>query len=142
MTKQEILEAINSNPVFFLATVEGDQPRTRGMLLYSADESGIVFHTGKMRDLFKQIMDNNKAELCFNCNNVQIRISGRLELIEDNDFKDEVANHPTRTFLKPWRDSMSVEEFHNAFAVFKMENGIASLWTMEKNLDPKEIVQL
>jgi uncharacterized pyridoxamine 5'-phosphate oxidase family protein len=142
MTKQEILAAINKNPVFYLATVEGDQPRTRGMLLYKADEAGVMFHTGKNRELYKQLMQNNKAELCFNCDDAQIRISGRLELIEDNNLKDEIANHPTRTFLKPWRDSITPEEFHNQFAVFVLKDGVATIWTMEKNLDPKEVVQL
>ncbi len=142
MTKQEILAAINKDPVFYLATVEGDQPRTRGMLLYQADETGIMFHTGKSRELYKQLTANNKAELCFNCDGAQIRISGRLELIEDNNLKDQIANHPTRTFLKPWRDSITVEEFHNQFAVYRLKGGVATIWTMEKNLDPKEVVQL
>lgn len=142
MTKQEIIEAITKNPVFYLATVEGDQPRVRGMLLYKADDEGIVFHTGKMRELYKQISENNKVELCFEANDVQIRISGELELIEDNGFKDEVANHPTRKFLDPWRNSMSVDEFHEAFAVYKLAHGVATLWTMAKNLEPKEVVQL
>ena len=142
MTKQEILEALNKSPVFYLATVEGDQPRARGMLLYKADEAGIVFHTAKMREVFKQLTENNKAELCFNCDGIQIRISGELELVEDNNLKDEIANHPSRTFLKPWRESISVEDFHNVFAVFRLKNGIATTWTMEKNLDPKEKILL
>jgi uncharacterized pyridoxamine 5'-phosphate oxidase family protein len=142
MTKKEILEAITKNPVFFLATIDGDQPRTRGMLLYKADENGIVFHTGKSRDLYKQLVINNKAELCFNCDGAQIRISGRLEEIDDNDFKDEITAHPTRIFLKPLKDSMTPEQFHNYFVVYSLKNGIATIWTMEKNLDPKEIVQL
>lgn len=32
MNRQEIIELINSNPVFFLATVDSDRPRVRGML--------------------------------------------------------------------------------------------------------------
>ena len=61
MNKNEIIEAINKNPVFYLATMDGDMPRVRGMLLYKADENEIVFHTAKMRDLFHQIMKNNKV---------------------------------------------------------------------------------
>lgn len=136
------IEAINKNPVFYLATMDGDMPRVRGMLLYKADENEIVFHTAKMRDLFHQIMKNNKVELCFNCSGTQIRISGKLELIEDNDLKDQIANHPTRAFLKPWRESISVEEFHEAFAVFTLKHGTATIWTMDKNLEPKEVVNL
>jgi uncharacterized pyridoxamine 5'-phosphate oxidase family protein len=46
MNKQEMLELMRSNPAFYLATVDGDQPRVRGMLLYKADENGLVFHSG------------------------------------------------------------------------------------------------
>jgi len=65
MDKNEIFNLINQNPVFFLAITDGDQPRVRGMLLYRADESGIIFHTGAMKDLYTQVTKNNKVELCF-----------------------------------------------------------------------------
>lgn len=57
MNKTEIFEFLNANPVFHLATIDGGRPCVRGMLLYSADENGIVFHTGKMRDLHKQLTE-------------------------------------------------------------------------------------
>ena len=87
MTKQEIFEAINKATVFYLATVDGNEPRVRGMMLYRADESGLIFHTAKIKDVFRQISENNKAELCFNCNGLQIRIRGELELVEENPQK-------------------------------------------------------
>ena len=142
MTKQEIFEAVNKNPAFHLATVEGDQPRVRGMMLYKADESGIVFHTGTWKDVFKQLNENKKAELCFSCGGVQIRISGELELVDDNNLKDEISNHPSRAFLKPWRESGPLQDFYNSFAVFRMKNGTAVTWTMETNFAPKEEIQL
>ncbi len=43
MQKEKIFEIMNQNPVLFLATTEGDEPRVRGMMLYKADESGIVW---------------------------------------------------------------------------------------------------
>ncbi len=41
MEKQEILEFLKKNPVFFLATSEGDHPHVRAMMLYRADEEGV-----------------------------------------------------------------------------------------------------
>ena len=43
MTANDIFELIGKNPVFHLATMDGDQPRVRGMLLFRADKNGIVF---------------------------------------------------------------------------------------------------
>jgi len=55
MTKHEILQFMNENPVFYLATAEGDQPRVRGMLLFRADENGIIFHTASNKDVAMQM---------------------------------------------------------------------------------------
>lgn len=144
MTKQEVLDLINKNPVFHLATVEGNQPRVRGMLLYKADESGIVFHSGTMKDVYKQITVNPKAELCFNDfkSGTQVRVSGELEIVEDKSLKDEISEHPSRVFLKPWKESGELQDFYKTFAVFRLKKGIATYWTMEKNFAPKDQIVL
>jgi pyridoxamine 5'-phosphate oxidase len=145
MNKNEIYELINQNPVFFLATCDGDQPRVRGMLLYKADEeSGIVFHTGIMKDLYDQVIKNPKVELCFNDfkSGTQVRVRGELEVIDDNNLKDEISAHPTREFLKPWKDSMTQQEFYDSFVVFRLKNGIAVTWTMKDNFAPKIEIML
>lgn len=142
MTKNEVFEAISQNPGFYLATVEGDQPRVRGMFLYRADHDGIIFHTATMKDVYRQIAENNKVELCFSCKGTQIRISGKLELIDDNELKDEIVNHPSRKFLKAWKESGTIENFYDAIAVFRLKNGIAVPWTMDKNFAPKEEIYL
>lgn len=142
MTKNEIFEAIAKNPVFYLATVEGNQPRVRAMLLYRADEEGILFHTAVKKDVYKQMCINNKVELCFSCNGTQIRISGELEQIDDNKLKDEIVEHPSRGFLKAWKENGAFENFYEDIAVFRLKNGMVFPWTMDKNFAPKEIVQL
>jgi pyridoxamine 5'-phosphate oxidase len=99
MVKEEIFQLMNENPVFHLATMDDDQPRVRGMLLFRADEEGIIFHTGTTKDVFAQIMKNPKAELCFQGQGSQIRVSGILEQINDENIKNEIVNHPSRKFL-------------------------------------------
>ncbi len=140
MNKNEIFEFLNVNPVFHLATIDGDRPRVRGMLLYRADENGIVFHTGKMRDLHKQLTENPKVEMSFNNGSdedlVQIRVSGAVELVEDMGLKKEIVRE--REFLKPLVEKMG----YDFLAVYRLKNGTASIWTMKKNLAPKELVKL
>ncbi|MTI82899.1 MAG: pyridoxamine 5'-phosphate oxidase family protein [Firmicutes bacterium] len=144
MTRQDAFDLMNANPAFHLATVEGKQPRVRGMLLYKADEAGIIFHAGTMKDVFKQIMENPRVELCFNDfkKGIQLRVSGELELVEDNNMKDEISEHPTRRFLKPWKESGDLRDFYNTFAVFRLRNGIANTWTMERNFAPIDKIKL
>jgi pyridoxamine 5'-phosphate oxidase len=140
MNKREILEFLNANPVFHLATIEGDRPRVRGMLMYMADENGIVFHTGKMRDLHAQLTKNPKVEMSFNNgsdeNLIQIRVSGAVDLVEDLDLKKEIVEK--REFLKPFVERMG----YDPLAVYRLKNGTASIWTMKTNLEPKELVKI
>lgn len=140
MNKSEIFGFLNANPVFHLATIEGDKPRVRGMLLYSADENGIVFHTGKMRDLHKQLTENPNVEMSFNNgsdeNLIQIRVSGTVELVEDLELKKEIVQK--REFLKPFVEQMGYEPL----AVYRLKNGTASVWAMKTNLAPKKFVEL
>lgn len=138
MTKIEILKLMNDNPVFYLATAEEDQPRVRGMLLFRADEDGIVFHTASTKEVYKQILKNPKAELCFQGAGSQIRVTGVLELVEDETLREEIMNHPTRQFLQAWK----AQGIEGVLQVFCMKNAAAVEWTMEKNFDEKEYVNL
>jgi len=140
MNKAEIFAFLTANPVFHLATLEGNLPRVRGMLLYRADENGIIFHTGKMRDLYKQLTENPKAELSFNNNSeenlIQIRVSGEAEPLEDLELKKEIVQN--REFLKPFVEQAGYEPL----AVFCVKNATASIWNMRENLEPKKFVEL
>lgn len=144
MTKEEVFELINANPAFHLATVDGDQPRVRMMFLFRGDERGIIFHTGKMKDVYKQIEANPKVELCFYDakRNIQVRVSGKLEQITDNKFKDEICDHPTRAFLKPWRSAGPLQNFYDTFKVYQLKNGTAIWWTIAENFTPKQPLAL
>ena len=144
MTKEQVFEFLNTHLAFHLATVENGEPRVRGMMLYKADETGIVFHTGDFKDVYKQIIANPAVQMCFNdmAKGIQLRVRGRLEEVMDTDLKDEISNHPTRAFLKKLRENSPLEDFYNSIRVFRMKNGIANVWTFDTNFAPKEDIQL
>ncbi|NLL79054.1 MAG: pyridoxamine 5'-phosphate oxidase family protein [Clostridiales bacterium] len=138
MTKEEIFQLMNENPAFHLATEEDGQPRVRGMLLYRADENGIIFHTASCKDVFKQIQKNPRVEMCFFGKGVQVRVTGVLKHLEDESLKAEIFAHPTRKFLQAWKE-MGVDDM---LEVFCLKGGEAVTWTMETNFNEKEPVQL
>ncbi|HEY6001075.1 MAG TPA: pyridoxamine 5'-phosphate oxidase family protein [bacterium] len=140
MTREEIFAMIQAHPVFHLGTVEGDQPRVRAMLIYRADHGGIVFHTGKMRDVHRQLQAHPKTELCFEDTErmIQVRVSGEAELVEDLALKQEIAAHPTRAFLKPFIAAHG----YDPLAVYRIRNPVATIWTMAENLAPKRSLAL
>jgi len=144
MNKEQIFELMNNNLVFYLATVEDGEPRVRGMMLYKADKTGIVFHTGTFKDVYRQILNNPHVQLCFvdSVKNIQVRVRGTLEVVDDNVLKEEISNHPTRGFLQTWKESSTLEDFYNNFIVFRMKNGLANVWAFETNTAPKDDISL
>lgn len=140
MDRHEIQAIINTNPVFFLATTEEGEPRVRGMLLYRADDEGILFHTGGMKDLYRQLLANPAVELCFFAQQqmIQVRVRGTARRIDDQQLKQEIVNAPGREFLKPWVESQGLD----VLEVFRVENCQALLWTMATNFNPKEPVKI
>ena len=135
MEKQDAFRIMNEYPQFYLATCVNNEPYCRGMLLYKADDEEIIFHTGKFKSLFSQINANNKAELCFvdHKNFIQVRVRGELQMDDSIDLKMEIANHPTREFLKPYRQ---IDPQLEGLAVFRLKNPRFYYWTFDKNLEP------
>ncbi|MHB9129868.1 MAG: pyridoxamine 5'-phosphate oxidase family protein [Armatimonadota bacterium] len=138
MTKDEIFAFLNANPVCYLATAEGDQPRVRGMMLFRADENGILFHSGEGKDMTNQLRANPKAEICiFNPEqNVQVRVTGITEFINDLAVKQQMVAE--RPFLQP----MVEQTGYDKFIVFRIKDCVATVWTMANNMAPKTFVKL
>jgi pyridoxamine 5'-phosphate oxidase len=138
MTKEEVFSFAKENPVCFLATVEGDAPRVRGMRMFGADERGIMIQISTVKDVYKELAKNPKVELCFNdlAKGVQVRVRGTAEFLEEKSVKEEVLT--ARPFLK------SLVEAHglDVIKVFRVADATASVWTMQTNLDPKASIKL
>jgi uncharacterized pyridoxamine 5'-phosphate oxidase family protein len=138
MTKEQVFDFMKKYPVFALATAEDNKPHVRNMMLYRADENGIIFNTGENKDVHRQIQANPQVEMCFYSpeEGRQIRIEGTVEVLEDLDLKKRVvADFP---FLQEWVD----KEGYEVLIVYSLKNGRAAPWTMETNFKPKEYIQL
>lgn len=142
MDKKQILEFISTNPSCHLATIEKGEPRVRGMLLYRADEEGLVFHTGSTKDLNKQLEANPTVEICFANQTqnpaevIQIRVRGSVEPIEDPAYKKQVVED--RPFMKPWVEARGID----FLKIYRMKRGLASVWTFATNLEPSRPIEL
>jgi pyridoxamine 5'-phosphate oxidase len=132
MNSTEILQFINAHPACSLATVEGNQPRVRGMLVYKADVKGLVFHTGTGKSLYKQVQANPRVEVVFNDpeTRTQVRVAGVTEIVNDMALKKEIVE--ARPFMKPW-----VEQWGYDFvAIFRVTRCKVAVWTMATNFEP------
>jgi len=139
MEKEQIFQLINANPAFSLATIENGEPRVRIMALYKADETGIVFHTGPFKDVYKQMNTNKNVQMVFYDakSNTQIRVRGEIKMTNDIELKREISSHPSRGFMQGWKVGKTEEEFFSMFSVFRLKNGKANIWTFQTNFDKK-----
>ncbi|MBD5503592.1 MAG: NimC/NimA family protein [Lachnospiraceae bacterium] len=79
---ERVVKFLKDAAVYYLATVEGDQPRVRPFGTAHIFEGRLYIQTGRVKDVSKQLMANPKAEICAFKNGEWIRIAG--ELIEDD----------------------------------------------------------
>ena len=67
---------------YYLATVEGDQPRVRPFGTVNEFEGRLYIQTGRAKAVSRQLAANPKAEICAFCDGEWIRIA--CELVEDD----------------------------------------------------------
>ena len=79
---QRVYEFLKSAGTYYLATVEGDQPRVRPFGTILCFEGRLYIQTGKSKPVSKQLSLNPKAEICAFKDGRWIRVCG--ELIEDD----------------------------------------------------------
>ena len=77
-----VCEFLKNAGVYYLATVEGDQPRVRPFGTAHIFEGKLYIHTGKVKPCSKQLAANPKAEICAFKDGTWLRIA--CELIEDD----------------------------------------------------------
>ena len=79
---KRVVDFLKEAGTYYLATVDGDQPRVRPFGTAHVFEGKLYIQTGKVKDVSKQIHANPKVELCAFKNGEWLRIAG--ELVEDD----------------------------------------------------------
>ena len=79
---QEVYEFLKACGTYYLATVEGDQPRVRPFGTIDIFEDKLYIQTGKVKDVSKEMQANPKVELCAFNGQKWIRVAG--EVVRDD----------------------------------------------------------
>ena len=79
---QRVADFLKEAGTYYLATVEGDQPRVRPFGTAHIFEDKLYIQTGKVKDVSKQIHSNPKVEVCAFKDGKWLRVAG--ELVEDD----------------------------------------------------------
>lgn len=86
---EKVYQFLKEAQTYYLATVEGDQPRVRPFGTILMFEGKLYIQTGKVKDVSKQIMKNGKVEICAMKDGEWIRVAGTL--VEDDRYEAKKA---------------------------------------------------
>ena len=117
---EKVSEFLDKTRTYYLATVDGDQPRVRPFGTVLVYDGKLYIQTGKVKPVSKQLAANPKAEICAFLNGTWVRIAG--ELVEDDRVearKSMLDAYPNLRRMYDENDSNTqVFYFRNATATF------------------------
>ena len=128
---KRIYDFLKKAEVYYLATVEGDQPRVRPFGTVNLFEGKLYIQTGKVKPTSHQLKANPKAEICAFTEGAWVRIA--CELIEDDRFEAKKSMLDAYPNLRGMYD-----ENDGNTQVLYMQNAVATISTFGK---PSEVVE-
>lgn len=116
----KVLKFLKDVETYYLATVEGDQPRVRPFGTAHVFEGKLYIQTGKVKDVSKQLHQNPKAEICAFKNGEWLRVSGKLIEDDRNEARQSMLDaYPSlQKMYKADDGNTEVFYFENAIAIF------------------------
>ena len=117
---EKVVQFLDGEQTYYLATVEGDQPRVRPFGTALLWDGKLYIQTGKVKSVSRQLAANPKAEICAFKDGQWLRVAG--ELVNDDTREVKVAMLEKMPQLKGMYDpddgNMQMLYFKNASATF------------------------
>ncbi len=117
---EEVYRFLKDAETYYLATVEGDQPRVRPFGTADIFEGKLYIQTGKSKSVSKQIQANPKVELCAFKDGKWLRVAGTLVRDDRVEAKAHMLDaHPSlKGMYSAEDDNTEVLYFKDAQATF------------------------
>lgn len=116
---QTVNDYLKKVGVYYIATVEGDQPRVRPFGTVNLFQDKLYIQTGKKKDFYKQISINPKVEICAYADEAWLRITATL--VEDNRIEPQESLFSAYPGLK---NRYAINDGNNV--VFYLKNATAT----------------
>ena len=117
---ERVCNFLKEAETYYLATVEGDQPRVRPFGTAHIFEGKLYIQTGKVKAVSRQLAVNPKVEICAFMKGKWLRLAG--ELVEDDRVEAKaslLAEYPgLQKMYSAEDDNTQVWYFKNATATF------------------------
>ena len=117
---EKIYEFIKKCGTYYLATVDGDQPRVRPFGTIHLFDGRLYIQTGLSKDVAKQLLANPKAEICAFMKGTWLRVAGKLVLDDNRDARVSMleAYPDLKAMYDPDDGNTAVFYFEDAVATF------------------------
>ncbi len=122
---KRVEEFLKKAGTYYLATVEGDQPRVRPFGTVNIFDGKLYIQTGKAKAVSKQLLANPKAEICAFMDGTWLRLTGELIPDERREAKKSMLDaYPNlRGMYSEDDDNTEVFYIKNAVATFSSFTG-------------------
>jgi len=127
---KEVYDFLKRCETYYLATVDGDQPRVRPFGTVNIFENKLYIQTGKSKDVSKQMKSNPKIEICGMVDGKWIRVEAIVE--ED----DRVEAKQNMLAVYPFLQEMYSATDNNTQVLY-LKNAVATIFSFEE--EPKVI---
>ena len=119
---EEVVKFLKECGAYFLATVDGDQPRVRPFGTANIFEGKLYIQTGKSKDCSKQIQKNGNVEISATAptGDSWIRVAGTLVRDDRREPKVDMLEHypELKSMYSPDDDNTETLYFKDATATF------------------------
>jgi pyridoxamine 5'-phosphate oxidase len=142
MNLQDCIKFATENPICFLATIEGDQPRVRALGLWFANENGFYFSILSPKQAYGQLKANPKVEVCFYNNPTdlmqakQMRVTGKVEFVADQELQEKAAGEGA------WLEELTGKPLGHLWKNFRIRSGEVCFWTLADTLREPELERI
>lgn len=117
---EEVYEFLKKCETFYIATIDGDQPRVRPFGVVNIFEGKLYIQTGKSKNVSKQMQVNPKVEISAFMDGTWIRLEGTVVRDDRREAKASMldANPMLRSLYSEDDDNTEVLYFDKAKATF------------------------
>lgn len=125
---KEVIEFLKKCGIFFLATVDGTNPRVRPFGALNEYNNKLYFITSNTKDVYKQLVKNNQVEICASTHDSWIRLTGTAKFDDSRDAKKSMLDN------NPGLRRMYSED-DDKMVVFYLENATGKIFSFFKPME-------
>ena len=119
----EVFKFLQDCGIFFVSTVDGNQPKVRPFSFAMEYEGKICFGTSNKKPFYAQLMANPNIEICASKDGRWLRLSGQTIFCTTPEAKAQALE-----ILPMLKNMYSADD--DIFEIFYIENGLANFFSM------------